>query len=242
MDTPARSARSCGSIGTPPYTAALVIFVWYVSPWIVSSICTASSRVGARISARVPASCWSGTLNSRCRIGSTNAIVLPEPVSADASTSSPARAYGMTALCTGRVSRYPMSFMPWSREGETWKDVNGTGDTSTGASSRAEYVGGGGMRRPPREPEAPEDDGPRRRRGALEREVGEAKLPCAEGDDAANRVVGRDAHGNPIAWHDFDAEPPHAATELGKYLVARIALYAVEPTAVYRDDGTLNVN
>ena len=27
IETPAFSARSCGSIGTPPYTAALVIFV-----------------------------------------------------------------------------------------------------------------------------------------------------------------------------------------------------------------------
>jgi hypothetical protein len=76
----------------------------------------------------------------------------------------------------------------------------------------------------------------------MEREVGEAKLTCAEGNDAANRVVRRDAHGNPIARHDFDTEPPHAATELGKYLVAGVALHAVEPTAVYRDDGTLNVN
>src|SRR4051812_31101360 len=148
----------------------------------------------------------------------------------------------MTALCTGRVSRYPMSFMPWSRDGDTSNEANGTGDTSTGASSQAEYVGGGGMRRPPLVRELPDDDGPRRRRGAVERDVGEAKLTCAEGDDAADRVVRRDPHSNPVARNDFDSEPPHAATELGKHLVTGIALHAVEPTAVHRDDGTLNVN
>ena len=72
--------------------------------------------------------------------------------------------------------------------------------------------------------------------------MGEANLPGAEGDDAANRVVRRDAHGNPIARHDFDAEPPHAATELGQHLVTGIALHTVEPAAVHRDDGTLNIN
>jgi len=72
--------------------------------------------------------------------------------------------------------------------------------------------------------------------------MGKPRLARAEGDDAADRVVGRDAHRNPIARHDFYAEPPHAATELGKYLVAGIALHTVEPTAVHRDDGTLNVD
>jgi hypothetical protein len=72
--------------------------------------------------------------------------------------------------------------------------------------------------------------------------VGEAKLTCAEGDDAADRVIRRDTDGNPVARNDFDSEPPHAATELGKHLVTGIALHAVEPSAVHRDDGTLNVN
>jgi hypothetical protein len=72
--------------------------------------------------------------------------------------------------------------------------------------------------------------------------MGKPRLTCAEGDDAANRVVGRDAYCYPIAGHDFDAEPPHAATELGKHFVAGIALHAVQPAAVYSNDGTLNVD
>ena len=76
----------------------------------------------------------------------------------------------------------------------------------------------------------------------MEREDGEAKLSCAEGDDAANRVIWRDTHGDPIPRHDFDSEAPHAATELGQHFVAGIALHAVETTAVYRDDGTLDIN
>jgi hypothetical protein len=72
--------------------------------------------------------------------------------------------------------------------------------------------------------------------------MGKPRLTCAEGDDAANRVVGRDAHRYPIAWHDFDAEPPHAATELGQHFVAGITLHTVEAAAMHRDDGTLDVD
>ena len=118
--------------------------------------------------------------------------------------------------------------MPWSSDGDTSNDENGTGATSTGASSRAEYVGGGGMRRPPLGREPPDADGPRRRRWAVGRDDGEAKTNV------------RGSH--PIARHHFYAEPPHAATQLGKHLVAGIALHTVEATAVHRDDGTLDVD
>jgi len=72
--------------------------------------------------------------------------------------------------------------------------------------------------------------------------LGKPKLACAEGDDAADRVVRRDANGNPVARHDFDPKPAHAPAELREHLVARVALHAVEPTAVHRNDGALNIN
>jgi hypothetical protein len=130
--------------------------------------------------------------------------------------------------------------MPRSSDGETGKDANGTGETSVGACSRAEYVCGGNCRVARRT--GPRVARPRRRDGALERDVGEAKLACAEGDDAADGVVRRDANGDPVARHDFDPEPTHAPAELREHLVARVALHAVEATAVHRNDGALNIN
>src|SRR5690606_18353606 len=68
----------------------------------VSSICTASSRVGARISARAV---FGERLLPRpmilVRIGSARAAVLPEPVWATPSTSLPAREGGIAFSCTG---------------------------------------------------------------------------------------------------------------------------------------------
>ena len=51
--TPRRKACSCGPMPTPPKTAAPVRRVWRPSSWRCSSICAASSRVGARTRARV---------------------------------------------------------------------------------------------------------------------------------------------------------------------------------------------
>jgi hypothetical protein len=67
-------------------------------------------------------------------------------------------------------------------------------------------------------------------------------LSGAEGDDAADRVVGRHADGHAIAGNDFDSEAAHPAAQLRKYLVARIALDPVKPAGMDRDDRPLHIN
>jgi hypothetical protein len=66
---------------------------------MTSSVCFASSRVGLRINAWTRRGVVSGP--SSCRIGKTNAAVLPVPVLALAQTSRPARISGMTAAWIG---------------------------------------------------------------------------------------------------------------------------------------------
>ena len=69
-----------------------------------------------------------------------------------------------------------------------------------------------------------------------------SKLTRAEGDDAADRVVRRDADGHPVAWHDLDAKSPHPTAELRQYLVARIRLDPVQAAAVHGHYRALNVD
>jgi hypothetical protein len=63
----------------------------------------------------------------------------------------------------------------------------------------------------------------------------------AEGDDAADRIVGGNADGHAIARDDFDAEAAHAAAQLREDLVALIALHAIKPAAVHGHDCTLYI-
>ena len=67
-------------------------------------------------------------------------------------------------------------------------------------------------------------------------------LTRAESDDAALRIVGRDADGDPVARDHLDAEPPHATAQLRENFVSGVDLHAVEATAVHRDDGALHIN
>ena len=67
-------------------------------------------------------------------------------------------------------------------------------------------------------------------------------LACAEGDDASNRIVRRDADGDSVTRHDLDAESPHATAELSEHLVAGVALHAVKTSAVHRHDRALHVD
>ena len=67
-------------------------------------------------------------------------------------------------------------------------------------------------------------------------------LACTERNDAPNRIVGRDANGNPVAWNHFDAEAAHTAAQLGQHLVAGVTLHAVEPAAVNRHDRALHID
>ena len=67
-------------------------------------------------------------------------------------------------------------------------------------------------------------------------------LACAEGDDAPDRIVRRDANRHPIARDYLDAEAAHAAAELGQHLMSCVALHTVESAAVHRDHGALHIN
>jgi hypothetical protein len=67
-------------------------------------------------------------------------------------------------------------------------------------------------------------------------------LTGTEGDDAAHRIIGRYANGYAVAWDNFDAEPPHAAAQLGQHLVALIALHPVQAAAMDSDHGALNID
>jgi len=52
-------------------------------------------------------------------------------------------------------------------------------------------------------------------------------LACAEGYDAPDRIVRRDADGHAISRNYLDAEAAHSAAELGEDFVAGVALHAV---------------
>ena len=67
-------------------------------------------------------------------------------------------------------------------------------------------------------------------------------LASAEGDDAADRIVGRNADGHAIAGHHLDSEAAHPAAQLRKHLVALVALHAIKTAAVDRHDGALHIN
>jgi len=64
----------------------------------------------------------------------------------------------------------------------------------------------------------------------------------AEGDDAADGIVRRNADGHAVSGNHLDPEAAHAAAQLRKHLMALITLDAVETSAVYRHDRTLHIN
>jgi len=67
-------------------------------------------------------------------------------------------------------------------------------------------------------------------------------LACAEGDDAPDGIVRRDADGHAIARDYLDAEAAHSAAELGQHLMPCVALHAVKTAAVDRNHGALHIN
>ena len=98
MSAPPRSAIICGLIDTPPNTIATLTGMVNCTTSLRtdSPTCAASSRVGTRIR---PCS-WRGPSrlsSSDCSSGSTKAAVLPEPVWAAPSTSSPRRMAGIAS-------------------------------------------------------------------------------------------------------------------------------------------------
>ncbi len=102
---PLRMACNCGPSPSPPTTTAaripLPAAIWPKA----SAIWMASSRVGLRIMARIPARC--GSLPNNWISGRTNARVFPVPVCAVATRSRPASAGSIARACTGVGSVKP---------------------------------------------------------------------------------------------------------------------------------------
>ena len=67
-------------------------------------------------------------------------------------------------------------------------------------------------------------------------------LACAEGNDAPDRIVRRNADGHAISRDDLDAEAAHSAAELGQHFMAGVTLHAVKPSAMHGYDGALHVD
>ena len=67
-------------------------------------------------------------------------------------------------------------------------------------------------------------------------------LASAEGDDAPDRIVRRNADGDAISRHHLDSKAAHPAAQLCQHLVSLIALHAVKTAAVNRHDCALHVN
>src|SRR5258708_24684083 len=83
-----------------------------------------------------------------------------------------------------------------------------------------------------------------RRRGRADCAVWGFKVnsASAEGDDAADGIVGRDANRHPVPWNHLDPEAAHPAAQLCEYLVTLVALNAIKTSAVDRHDRTLHIN
>ena len=67
-------------------------------------------------------------------------------------------------------------------------------------------------------------------------------LASAEGDDAPDRIVRRNADRDAISRHHLDSKAAHPAAQLCQHLVSLIALHAVKTAAVNRHDCALHVN
>lgn len=67
-------------------------------------------------------------------------------------------------------------------------------------------------------------------------------LSRAEGNDAAHRIIGRDANRYAVTGDDLDAEAPHPAAQLSEHLVAGVTLHAIKTTGVHRYDGSLHID
>ena len=108
--------------------------------------------------------------------------------------------------------------------------VGSTGIVSCRATGRAPFRG---PRRPLRRP------------WAFEWLVWEFKtcyLASAEGDDAADGIVGGDPHGYSIARYDLDAKSAHPAAQLCEYLVPLVTLDAIQTATVHSHYGALHVD
>ena len=67
-------------------------------------------------------------------------------------------------------------------------------------------------------------------------------LACAEGDDAPDRIVRRNADRHSVTRDDFNTEPTHPAAELGQHFVAGVTLHAVKPATMHGYHCALHVD
>ncbi|MNC46663.1 hypothetical protein D3C75_956890 [compost metagenome] len=91
-------AGSCSSWLTPPMMVSMLRWVCTASALAWALTCSASSRVGVRISMRHGPGLRRGKSSRCCMAGSRKAAVLPVPVGADARISRPSRA-GSSTIC-----------------------------------------------------------------------------------------------------------------------------------------------
>jgi len=66
-------------------------------------------------------------------------------------------------------------------------------------------------------------------------------LSCAEGDDAPDGIVGRDANRHAVTGDDLDSEAAHPSAQLGEYFMTRIALDSIQPPRMHCYHGSLHV-
>ena len=71
---------------------------------------------------------------------------------------------------------------------------------------------------------------------------GQGRLTGAEGDDAAHGIIRRNADRDAIAGDDLDSKTAHPAAQLCQDLMSGVALHAIQPAGVNRDDGPLHVD
>jgi hypothetical protein len=67
-------------------------------------------------------------------------------------------------------------------------------------------------------------------------------LASAEGDDAANGIVGGNTHRDTITGYYLDAKSAHPAAQLCEHLVALVTLDAVQAATVHSHYGALHVD
>lgn len=68
------------------------------------------------------------------------------------------------------------------------------------------------------------------------------ELSRAKRDEAPQRIVGRDADGDPISRHDLDVEPPHASAQLRQHFMTGVDFHSVEAAAMDGDDDAVQID
>ena len=145
MSTPRRRALICGPAPTPPKTVVVLSPAALARGVIAASIWLASSRVGARISARGrPDRSGAPEAASLATTGRAKARVLPEPVRPRPSTSRPARESGSVAVWIGNGVVMPSAASTRVSAAGTPSAANVVGVAAVAGAGAGDHSGGGG--------------------------------------------------------------------------------------------------